>query len=53
MTSIAIIQFYSLKGIPFFVNMPEVVLRKCIGDPMTAPLIHRYPVLKGEDEPIW
>lgn len=46
-------QFYSSNDIPFYVNLPEVVLARCLDDPKTAPIIKRYPVLKKDDQPIW
>lgn len=45
-------QFYSKNGIPFYVNLPEVVIRQCLGDPKVSPMIARYPIECEENEPI-
>ena len=45
-------QCHSPNGIPFYINLPEVIIARCLSNPHTASLIKRYPVLKEDDEPI-
>ena len=46
------IQCHSPNGIPFFVNLPEVIVARGLSNPHTASLIKRYPVLKEDNEAI-
>ncbi|XP_064390769.1 uncharacterized protein LOC135338525 [Halichondria panicea] len=36
------------KGIPFFVNFPSTIVRKCLGTPRIADNIQRLPVYSSE-----
>ena len=48
-------QFYSKRGekvIPFYANLPEVIVQRSLADPNIATMIIRYPVLCQEDVPI-
>ena len=42
-------QFYSSKGTPFYMNLPTTVLKHCLGNPTTAEMITRYPVVPKEN----
>ena len=45
---IHLMQFYSKSGTPFYVNLPSTILKKCLGNPLIACSLHRYPVESTE-----
>ena len=42
------IQFYSTRGVPFYMNSPIEIVRRCIGNPRIATALFRYPVANAD-----
>ena len=43
------IQCHSVKGIPYFVNYPSTILKKCLGIPEISKNLNRFPVCADGD----
>ena len=50
--NITVFQYYTSDGIPFFINKPSDILRRCLGVPKIAESIVRFPV-STEHEMKW
>lgn len=45
---ILITQHFSAGGVPFFVNSPKDIIHKCIGTPVIASALARYPTIRDD-----
>lgn len=41
---VTIIQHHTTKGIPFYINLPSNILKRCLSMPDIARFISRFPV---------